>query len=585
MIQAEKNAPMGRFSLNKYVSPVLMVLLGLSWLMPLHFLPWLSWHSEVLSFSTVVFFVSYCLLSTEKKELSGAIYFPITVLPFIGLGLIAGIQGATGQITFWGDVFILWFYMALCISCAVLGFAVCRQGKYSVANACHISNLNSALTFLAISLILIAFASAVVAFAQVFQLWENSPLINQMSPRRPGGNVGQANHLATLLLMGIISLLFLYESRKLAMLVVGLVFLILCAALVMTESRTGVLSFLLLTGWWLIKNKRVKFRLPLLVILIANMGFLGFFWIWPSLFDFILQNTGPSAEVNIEAGSRLVVWPQLMEALALRPWWGWGLGEIAEAQNAVAHNYSVSEPFSYSHNILLDLALGIGMPLTILFVLIMATWLWRRMRRANKLPLWYCLALALPLSVHSMLEFPFAYAYFLVPVMFVLGVLESMLGSKPVFQVRANVVIALFLGVSIAMAWSVREYFVIEEDFRVARFEALSVGKTPLNYERPKVFLLTQLGALLGGARIVPKPNMGIEELALAKKTAMRYPWTATQNRYALSLALNGNTEEAIRQLRVMRALHGEKTYKSIRENWSALAQDKYPQLREVKIP
>lgn len=75
------------------------------------------------------------------------------------------------------------------------------------------------------------------------------------------------------------------------------------------------------------------------------------------------------------------------------------------------------------------------------------------------------------------------------------------------------------------------------------------------------------------------------ERLDLARQVALRYPWPATQNRYALSLALNGNTEEALRQLRVIRALHGEKTYAEIRLNWEVLGKDKYPQLRELKLP
>ena len=282
---------------------------------------------------------------------------------------------------------------------------------------------------------------------------------------------------------------------------------------------------------------------------------------------------------------RLVVWPQLLEALAQRPWWGWGLGEVSEAHNAVAHAYAVSEPFSYSHNILLDLALGMGVPLTALLVLVTGVWLCRRVRLVEQLQPWYCLAVALPVAVHSMLEFPFAYAYFLVPVMFVLGVLEGTVGGKPAFRIGMRPVAALLVGVSIVGAWSVVEYFAIEEDFRVARFEALRLGETSVNYQRPDVVLLTQLGALVDGARISPKPGMTVDELALAQKVALRYPWTATQNRYALSLALNGNAEEALRQLRVMRSMHGEKTYEEIKANWNSLAQDKYPQLRELKLP
>lgn len=561
-------------------------LLILSWLVPLHFLPWVSWHSEVLAFSTVFLLAWRDLLDVLKKDCSGLISFPVTALPLFALGFIVGIQGATGVVTFWGDVFTLGFYLALCVMCLALGFAFSRRARASGPDACDGGNENPALTLLAFTLTLGAFASAVVAFAQVFELWEHTGWINRMPQlRRPGGNLGQPNHLATLLLMGMVSLLFLYESRKLKALSSALIFGVLCTALAATESRTGVLSFLLLSGWWFVKNKRVGFRLSSCVVALASIGFLGFFWVWPPLFTFILQSSGVVAEVNTDAGLRLVVWPQLLEVVGRRPWWGWGLGEVAEAHNAVAHAYTVSSPFSYSHNILLDLALGMGVPLTALLVLVTGIWLWRRVRATNHLLPWYCLAIALPVAVHSILEFPFAYAYFLVPVMFALGALEGLAGSKPALSIGLRPAAVLLLGLSVVAVWSVVEYAVIEEDFRVARFEALRMGQTPTDYQRPDVVLWTQLGALLDDARISPKPGMTFDELALVKKVALRYPWTATQNRYALSLALNGNPEEAVRQLRVMRAMHGEKTYGEIRANWNSLAQDKYPQLRELKLP
>lgn len=571
------------------MSLVAGALLGLSWLMPLHFLPWVSWHSEALSFFVAFFLAWYGLqraIKKDQKNRSGRrISFPVTALPLLALGLIAGIQGVTGLVTFWGDVFIFGFYMALCLICLALGLAFSRQALAPRSDAGDGGNERPALTFLAFTLTAGALASAVVAFAQVFELWEHSAWISRMPQlRRPGGNLGQPNHLATLLLMGIVSLLFLYELRKLTALPLALIFTVLCVALAATESRTGVLSFLLLSGWWFVKNKRVGFRLSSWVVALAGIGFLAFFWEWPSVLTFILQSSDV-AVVNTSAGLRMVVWPQLLEALAQRPWWGWGLGEVSEAHNAVVHAYPVSQPFSYSHNILLDLALGMGVPLTALLLLVTGIWLWRRVRTANQLLPWYCLAVALPVAVHSMLEFPFAYAYFLAPVMFALGALEGMAGGKPVLRIGVRPLAALLLGVSILGAWSGVEYLSVEEDFRVARFEALRLGQTPVGYQKPKVILLTQLGALLEGARISPRPSMSLDELALSKKVALRFPWTATQNRYALALALNGNPEEAVRQLRVIKAMHGERTYQEIKANWNSLAQDKYPQLRELTLP
>ena len=51
------------------------------------------------------------------------------------------------------------------------------------------------------------------------------------------------------------------------------------------------------------------------------------------------------------------------------------------------------------------------------------------------------------------------------------------------------------------------------------------------------------------------------------------------------SLALNGNPDEAMRQLRVMRALHGEVAYTQVKAGWTVLADEKYPQLQTLRLP
>jgi hypothetical protein len=80
-------------------------------------------------------------------------------------------------------------------------------------------------------------------------------------------------------------------------------------------------------------------------------------------------------------------------------------------------------------------------------------------------------------------------------------------------------------------------------------------------------------------------PAMDAAQINLARRIALHFPGPATQNRYALSLALNGNPDEAIRQLLVIRAMHGESAYRSIKRYWSTLAEEKYPQLAQLNLP
>jgi len=497
---------------------------------------------------------------------------------WLGLGLLAMLQSACGLITFAGDALVLNLYFALCAIAWVLGYSGTRDRTME-------DDSQTMMVAVAATLLAGAAVSTLIALVQVFDVWDSASWISRMPQlRRPGGNLGQPNQLATLLLMGMASLLFLQQTGRLGAATGWLLFLLLCVGVAVSESRTGVLSFSLLVLWGMAGRTRVGLKIPLWTMALASALFLALCLSWPMLMASAGSFT-PDAQLNMRTGLRLAIWPQLIEAVFMHPWLGWGLREVSAAHNAVVHAYEISEPITYAHNILLDLAIGIGLPLTGLLILMTSVWVWRRVRATRHLLSWYCVAAVLPVVVHSMLEFPFAYAYFLAPAMFLLGRLESLTGGHVVWRINTKIA-AVFMGMTTIMAcWSVVEYLKIEEDFRVARFEALHVGQTPADYERPKVTLLTQLGGLLEGARIVPKPGMQREQLELARAVASRYPWPATQNRYALSLALNDNSTEAIRQLQVMRAMHGQKTYAEIKSNWDTLGQEKYPQLRELKLP
>ena len=87
---------------------------------------------------------------------------------------------------------------------------------------------------------------------------------------------------------------------------------------------------------------------------------------------------------------------------------------------------------------------------------------------------------------------------------------------------------------------------------------------------------------MLIATRTTPQPGMDAQELELLRKAAMRFPWTAIQGRYALAMALNGNVPEAQRQLKVIRAMHGQKMLEAFQARWREMAQQQYPQLLGV---
>lgn len=564
------------------LSLIALVLLLASWLQPLHILPWVSWHSEVLVFFGVLILAlgGTVVRHVVAAGTSGIIALPVSILLWPGLVLLVLMQWFVGQMSYGGDALVLGLYFALAAFAWGLGHAAGRP-----ENPEKKQDLEEVLEPLAWTLLVGSIASVMIALVQAFDVWPNASWISRMTElRRPGGNLGQPNQLATLLLMGVASLILLVQIRRLGHLSAALIYLLLAIGMAATESRTGVLSMTMLMLWSLVGMRRMRLTIPSWVLITAYAVFLLLYMGWPTWMSAGGQYAS-NAQINTQAGMRLVVWPQLLEAISLRLWTGWGLREVSAAHNAVVSGYALSEPYTYAHNIVLDLALGAGVPIALLVLGLSGVWLWRRLRACTRIGHWYCIAATLPVAVHAMLEFPHAYAYFLAPVMLLLGALESTTGGEARLQLRAGTAGLIVALVSALAVSTVLEYIEVEEDFRVVRFESLRLGKTPADHVKPEPLLLTQLGGLLNAGRIEPKPLMTPELIETARKAALRYPWPATQNRYALSLALNGQGVEARRQLQVIRAMHGEKTYEAIRASWRNLAEEKYPVLREVGLP
>ena len=579
------NTPLaGRFSLAQSLPLGGALLLALSWLTTEHFLPWVSWHAEVLAFAAVFSVVLSAAVGVLRREPHRTVRIPMLALPFALIGILALLQLLTGTMTFFGDAVVVCFYIMMCVTCVAAGFNTSPVPDIPSGSGERMRW--SPTSWLALAFVAGSVASVFVAFAQVFELWEHSAWILRMPElRRPGANLGQPNQLATLFVMGVGSAAFLLACGKLGCVLCALILLLLCTGLAMTESRSGALGLMALLLWWQWKRGTVAGQVPRWAGPVVGGAFLLLFISWPHVLN-AMQLTNLQAANRFTNGDlRMAMWSQLLEAVWQKPLWGWGILEVAKAHNAVADTHPINNPFSYSHNLLIDLAVWMGLPVALGLAIAAVEWGWRRSRATNRLLPWYCLAMVVPLASHSMLEFPFAYAYFLAPVLYLAGVLERSMRAKTFVLIGAKTTVAVLVLTALALLWSAAEYLSIEEDFRIVRFEQLRIGMTPANHHQPQVLMLTQLGSLLTGSRIVLAPGMAPDKLEQMKRLALRYPWVATQYRYAVALALNGDPVEAIRQFQVIRWQQGEKTYEILKAGVNELARTHYPELLKLKLP
>jgi O-antigen ligase len=554
---------------------VAALLLTISWIIPEHFPPWTSWHNELFAFAAVLWLGACGLYNCHRQKMR-QIKVPVVAWVLAFLFAVVCVQFAIGYFDFLGHALVISFYLFLSVVALICGYhAVPDTGQ----------NGRKTVDYFAIVLVIGSVVSATIALAQVLDIWDGVRLISRMgSGRRPGGNINQPNQLATLILMGLASLIYLFESRQLQRESTGLICFLLMLGLSVTESRTGLLSFFAMASWWWARRLTIRSRLTLGAVAAGSAMLTTLFLYWPYIYTAI-QIGGPPSAISTSGGTRLIVWPQLWEAVLQHPWLGWGLGAVSKAHNAVIDAYTQGEPFTYAHNVALDLAVGIGLPLAALLIGTASWWVWHRARATKQLVPWYCLALMLPFGVHSMMEFPFAYSYLLVPAVFAIGILERALAPARFFTVGRLPVATIFVSFTGLLGLSVSEYLSASEDFRVARFEVLRVGVTPDTYVRPQIRILTQLDALSSSTRIRPVPGLSASQIDLMRKVAIHFPSIATQKRYAYCLALNGNPEEAVRQLIVMRAMYPKKYYVKIKAEWEELAENSYPQLPKLNLP
>lgn len=562
-----------------------VIFMVLSWLQPMHMMPWTSWHSETLAFWGI-YSLAMSLLLHFRRYGKQSIEIPTAAWFLMVLMLIAIVQWVTGLIVFFGNLVVIFVYSATGIVALLVGFNFGREFKGEKQDGVSLEKI---VHYFAAAIIIGAALSIVIALIQAFQVWGDVSWINRASTnRRPGGNLGQPNHLATLIGMGVASLLYLFGDKKIGKYATGLLAFLFLVGLAITESRSGLVGLGLLIGWYCSKNVSIsKVTKALLVGTVCLEVFI--FLSWPKIFTYIdsggLEGLLSDANVNFSTAGRFMVWDQLLHAVRSRPWFGWGIGEVGAANNFVLSTYEHGLPITFSHNIGLDLLVGAGGPVFLMFSIILWFYFRRILRSKWSSMAWFASALVIPVGVHSMFEFPFAYSYFLLPVLLALGFLESQMTDESRMGLKLHYAAwgGAFL-MLIVLCGNV-EYIKLEEDYRVARFEALKIGKTPEEYARPNIYLLTQLEALAEVSRVKPKPGMSEKEIELLRRAAMHYPWFAVQNRYAISLALNGDREEAVRQLKVMRAMHGEKAFSGIRSYWQQQILTTYPFLRELDIP
>ncbi len=547
-------------------------MLGLiSWLAPNHYLPWLSFHAEVLMAAAFLLVLIGELSRSPAARLSISPLIVTTLL----LTCVPLLQVWAGLIVFAGDAWMVFEYLLAFALAQMLGQMLTRR-------------LGVNAMFEGLSALFLAASMACVGL-QLIQ-WLRLPGLGifsiDLAPgHSPYANVAQPNHLASMLFLGIVGLLFLYERGRVRGAAAAAVYLTLAFGLVMTGSRTAWLTVgLSSVGLW-IACGRSPLQIGRLRIVGAALAFLLLLLAWAPLNDLLLLSQGRTFAVQSQVGPRPLLWATTLHAISLQPWFGYGWNQGLVAQSRVIELFPAGgRLISSSHNLALDLVVWNGVPLALGLCALLGWWFLKHVR-ASRSPAQVCLLAAVGgVFVHAMLEFPLSYAYFLLPVGLMMGAMDALVPARFALAWPRAASWALTSVAGVLLAAIIYEYVEVESNTRTLQLEMARVGTHKIVSQAPTLTLLTQWGAYLRLARIEPQPGMDPADLAWMETVIERFPYAHAQLNVAAAHGLNGHPDASHRMLAKLCSLHTRKRCMQQLQDWRELVTT-YPQLAAVALP
>ena len=304
-----------------------------------------------------------------------------------------------------------------------------------------------------IALVVAGIASSAIGLVQVFapNLPDGDWVAQASIAGRATGNLRQPNHLSSLLLWSMVAAVWLGEARVIYREVAWMLALLFVEVIVLSASRTGLLGMAALMGWGLL-DRRLS-RTTRILLLCAPLAYLAL-WEGTALWVHHTHQAFGGEERLSGSGlyvsySRYKIWWNSLAMIAQHPWLGVGFGEFNFAWTLTPFPDRPVAFFDHAHNLMLQFGVELGVPLALLVLALMGYALWQAWRFAvadgrepgarytrllrkpddadvpsadQRMPMQRAaFVMVFMVGVHSLLEYPLWYSYFLLPAAFAFG--------------------------------------------------------------------------------------------------------------------------------------------------------------------
>jgi len=404
-----------------------LTLVGLMWVFPFlhyrHRLPLTTFDQEWWSVLLGVLALTLLLARDYwlQPEMPRIVQLPIALIA------VTWLQWSLGKIVYFDQALLYSLYLLFAALMIMLGARL--RDCLGMARLAQV---------LAIFLLIGAELNALIGVQQHFRLfpWLDTLIVSKITSG-VYGNLAQPNHFANYIALGLASLGLLHQQHRLKVGYVALLAAPLLLVMTLSGSRSSWLYLLLLSGlawWWARRDTALRPLLRYSLLLFA--GFI--------LMHFVVQllpvpststSTGSVTTVQRmmadETGSgsiRMYLWREAGLMFGQSPWLGVGFGQFAW------HHFQlmpVLQPthivgfYNNAHNLVLQLAAETGIAGLLALFAATGVWLYGLRRAALDAAHWWGFAALGIQAIHSMLEYPLWYTYFVAVAAILLGALDA----------------------------------------------------------------------------------------------------------------------------------------------------------------
>lgn len=496
---------------------------------PAFYLPWSGFISEYLVFWSVLFLLPLFF----KKTISA----PKASLFFLLISFIPILQYSFGQIIYFDKALLSFIYLISFWFAIIIGFNSAKRYE-------------SSLDYFFLTIIGCGVVSSLIAIAQWLSIDMSADWVMSASSR-PSANMAQPNHLATFLLISLISCFYFYEHKKFKHITLLIPVLLFLSVIALTQSRTAWLSLIFIYLYWIIAYRR-----HILTISIKKMSmllgcFIASAILLPIFKEKVLKLEAATMAERASSGyERIQIWLQAIEAIKIQPLWGYGWNQGSFAQYETIGQHYFSHYLSSFHNIFLDIIIWCGIPLGILLIVICIWIVLKILIKSFSSTQIVLISAICVILIHGLLEYPLSYSYFLLPLGFMLGYLFFTFDKKYI-KVSKNYLVLAFICGAVLNVYVFKEYSYIPDNIVAAETHEMNERKDEV--ELPyKFYLFETFEQRSKWISLYPCTTLSQQQIDEIQYMVKTYIIPYDLYKFSQILYFNGYEEDAQKNLNIL---------------------------------